>query len=57
MATLELGRKQRVLKCRDAGMDWQAVFKSKRDEAVLSQAAEHAERPHGMKPSAKRGQS
>lgn len=55
MAILGLGKKQRVLTCRDAGMDCEAVFKGKNDDDVLRQAAEHAEKAHGMKPTAEMG--
>lgn len=52
MGFFGFGKKERVLRCRDAGMDCDAVIKGKTDDDVLRQAAQHAEKTHGMKPTA-----
>lgn len=38
----------RKLVCRDAGFDCEAVIEAESDQAVLAQAAPHAEHVHGV---------
>ena len=39
----------KTLRCRDAGFDCDKEIKAPTEEAVLAQAAEHAERVHNVK--------
>lgn len=39
----------KTLRCRDAGFDCEKEIKAPTDDAVLAQAAEHAEKVHNVK--------
>lgn len=39
----------KTLRCRDAGFDCDKVIQGSTEEAVLSQAAEHAQKVHNVK--------
>ncbi len=39
----------KVLRCRDVGMDCDFVARGETEEEILRQAAEHADKDHGMK--------
>ncbi len=50
MPLFGIGKKQRQLACKDAGMvDCKAVFTGKSDADVLRQAGAHAEKVHNLK--------
>ncbi len=38
----------KVLKCRDVGMDCDFVARGNSEDEIMSQAAEHARKDHGM---------
>lgn len=39
----------KTIRCRDAGIDCDAVIRGNTDEEVLRKATEHSQRAHGMK--------
>ncbi len=41
----------KVLYCRDAGFDCDAVVRAESEQEVLNQAANHAKNVHGIEPS------
>lgn len=38
----------KILRCRDVGFDCGAVVRAESEEEILRQAAEHAQRDHGL---------
>ncbi len=52
MGILWFGRKDRVLACRDAGPDCDAMFNDRTDAGIVGQAATHMVKHHKAVPSA-----